>query len=75
MRKFLVGSLSVCLVSLLRAQMTAIEPILQTATTDFDAASLAGAPIPHTVFGTFLEPINDSAYNGLWAVTWCLRFM
>jgi alpha-N-arabinofuranosidase len=26
-----------------------------------------GAPIPPTVFGSFLEPIGNSTYNGLWA--------
>jgi alpha-N-arabinofuranosidase len=55
------------LVTVLRVQVTVIEPIPQTAPIDVDATSLAGPPIPRTLFGTFLEPINDSTYNGLWA--------
>ena len=30
-------------------------------------AGTAGVSIPPTVFGTFLEPIGNSTYNGLWA--------
>lgn len=30
-------------------------------------AETAGVPVPPTVFGTFLEPIGNSTYNGLWA--------
>ncbi|HEX4230957.1 MAG TPA: alpha-L-arabinofuranosidase C-terminal domain-containing protein [Bryobacteraceae bacterium] len=30
-------------------------------------AEASGKPIPSTVFGTFLEPIGNSTYNGLWA--------
>ncbi len=26
-----------------------------------------GQPIPPTLFGSFLEPIGNSTYNGLWA--------
>src|ERR1700721_864624 len=32
-----------------------------------DAGKTAGEPIPRTIFGTFLEPIGNSTYNGLWA--------
>ncbi len=31
------------------------------------AKSPEGQPIPSTIFGSFLEPIGNSAYNGLWA--------
>lgn len=34
---------------------------------DVDAAKPAGYKIPRTIFGTFLEPIGNSTYNGLWA--------
>jgi alpha-N-arabinofuranosidase len=32
-----------------------------------DTAKPAGYQIPSTIFGTFLEPIGNSTYNGLWA--------
>ena len=32
-----------------------------------DAAQPASYEIPRTIFGTFLEPIGNSTYNGLWA--------
>src|SRR3954451_24404294 len=31
------------------------------------AKSPVGRPIPPTIFGSFLEPIGNSKYNGLWA--------
>jgi len=34
-----------------------------------DASAAAGKTIPRTIFGTFLEPIGNSTYNGLWAET------
>jgi alpha-L-arabinofuranosidase len=55
-------SLSVC-----RAQITVVKPIPSTATITVDASKSAGAPIPRTIFGSFLEPIGNSTYNGLWA--------
>jgi alpha-N-arabinofuranosidase len=67
MKKFLRWSLCLCLAPALRGQVTVIEPIPQMATVDVDAASITGGPIPRTLFGTFLEPIGDSTYNGLWA--------
>jgi alpha-N-arabinofuranosidase len=51
----------------LAAQITVTEPIPQTATIDVYAAKAAGPQIPRTIFGTFLEPIGNSTYNGLWA--------
>lgn len=56
---FLVGS---C-----RAQITVVKPIPARATIAIDAAKSAGAPIPRAIFGSFLEPIGNSTYNGLWA--------
>jgi alpha-N-arabinofuranosidase len=32
-----------------------------------DANKRAGFTIPRTIFGSFLEPIGNSTYNGLWA--------
>ncbi len=37
------------------------------ATIEIDATQRANYTIPRTVFGTFLEPIGNSTYNGLWA--------
>jgi alpha-L-arabinofuranosidase len=53
--------------SILHAQMTVDKPIPQVAQIDVDASRQVGAPIPRTIFGTFLEPIGNSTYNGLWA--------
>ncbi|HEY6448066.1 MAG TPA: alpha-L-arabinofuranosidase C-terminal domain-containing protein [Acidobacteriaceae bacterium] len=49
------------------AQVTVNQPIPRVATIRVDAAHSAGAEIPRTIFGTFLEPIGNSTYNGLWA--------
>jgi alpha-L-arabinofuranosidase len=51
----------------LRAQITVTEPIPQNVVIDVDAAQTVGEPIPRTIFGSFLEPIGNSTYNGLWA--------
>jgi alpha-N-arabinofuranosidase len=48
-------------------QITVKEPIPQIATIDVNAAEIKIDPIPRTIFGTFLEPIGNSTYNGLWA--------
>jgi len=50
-----------------RAQITVNEPIPQNVIIDVDASKTIGEPIPRTIFGTFLEPIGNSTYNGLWA--------
>ncbi len=39
----------------------------QAATIRIDAAKPAAFHIPDTIFGSFLEPIGNSTYNGLWA--------
>src|SRR5579875_3119484 len=51
----------------LSAQITVNQPIPSLATVHVDAARAEGAGIPRTIFGTFLEPIGNSTYNGLWA--------
>ena len=48
-------------------QITIKEPIPATATIDVHAAEIGKQAIPRTIFGTFLEPIGNSTYNGLWA--------
>ena len=50
-----------------RAQVTVVKPIPARATISIDAGKTAGAPIAQTIFGSFLEPIGNSTYNGLWA--------
>src|SRR5881275_3633404 len=37
------------------------------ATISIDASSPSSYKIPRTIFGTFLEPIGNSIYGGLWA--------
>jgi len=51
----------------LYGQVTVKEPIPQTATIEVDAAQVSKRQIPRSIFGTFLEPIGNSIYNGLWA--------
>ena len=51
----------------LQAQVAVKEPIPQSATIDVNAAEVTTQQIPRTIFGTFLEPIGNSTYNGLWA--------
>ena len=64
----LLASLALTLCSLpLHAQITVDKPIPSVATIRVDAAKSAGTPIPRTIFGSFLEPIGNSTYNGLWA--------
>jgi len=48
-------------------QVTIKESIPHTATIEVNAAAVGQQPIPRTIFGTFLEPIGNSTYNGLWA--------
>jgi alpha-L-arabinofuranosidase len=49
------------------AQVTVTTPIPKTATIDVNAADVSKSEIPRSIFGTFLEPIGNSTYNGLWA--------
>lgn len=50
-----------------QAQITVDQPIPPVATIQVNAGDVTGKPLPPTVFGTFLEPIGNSTYNGLWA--------
>ncbi len=47
--------------------MAALAALAQDATIEIDAAKPAGYSIPNTIYGTFLEPIGNSIYGGIWA--------
>ncbi|HVJ08719.1 MAG TPA: alpha-L-arabinofuranosidase C-terminal domain-containing protein [Acidisarcina sp.] len=49
------------------AQITVDQAIPSLARIHVDAAHPEERSIPRTIFGTFLEPIGNSTYNGLWA--------
>jgi alpha-N-arabinofuranosidase len=64
----LVGAiLCVAITTPVHGQITVTQPIPRVATIDVDAAKVEIDPLPRTIFGTFLEPIGNAAYNGLWA--------
>lgn len=49
------------------SQITVQQAIPPVASVRVDAATVTVPSIPRTLFGTFLEPIGNSTYNGLWA--------
>jgi alpha-N-arabinofuranosidase len=61
------GLVCVAFAMVLHAQISVKEPIPQLATIDVNAADVSSQQIPRSIFGTFLEPIGNSTYNGLWA--------
>lgn len=68
MKLRLVAPIALACFSLpLYSQITIDQPIPAVATVHVDAAQPAGTEIPRTIFGSFLEPIGNSTYNGLWA--------
>lgn len=67
MKKTFQFVLGLVCASVLHAQITVDKPIPQVVQIEVDASKHVGAPIPRTIFGTFLEPIGNSTYNGLWA--------
>jgi alpha-N-arabinofuranosidase len=67
MKKVLLSAVLIGCAANLGAQITVQEPIPPAATIEVNAASVGSQPIPRTIFGTFLEPIGNSTYNGLWA--------
>ena len=67
MKRAIQCALSLSFAVTLYGQVTIQEQIPPTATIEVHAAEAAGQPIPRTIFGTFLEPIGNSTYNGLWA--------
>src|ERR1035441_5117132 len=52
---------------LARAQITEVVAPPPIGNITVDTAQVANYRIPRTIFGTFLEPIGNSTYNGLWA--------
>ncbi len=50
-----------------RSQIAVITPVPAQATIQIHADRPASYQIPRTIFGSFLEPIGNSTYNGLWA--------
>jgi alpha-N-arabinofuranosidase len=66
-RNLLIVLLGLLAGTALPAQITVTQPIPAMATIRIDANKSTGEPIPRTIFGTFLEPIGNSSYNGLWA--------
>ena len=51
---------------ILAAYLLWIPLFAQTARIEIDAGQKAGYKIPRTIYGTFLEPILQSIYGGLW---------
>lgn len=49
------------------AQVTESQPAPPVTTMTIDVTHALNGRIPRTLFGTFLEPIGNSTYNGLWA--------
>jgi alpha-L-arabinofuranosidase len=43
------------------------DEVAPSAKVEVDVIKAAGFKIPRTIFGTFLEPIGNSTYGGLWA--------
>ena len=66
MRIWLALITSAVLSSSVSAQMTG-KPIQGDASIRIDVSHPVAAEIPRTLFGSFLEPIGNSTYNGLWA--------
>ena len=67
-RRFLVLCLLSCTLPIAaRAQIVVTTPIPPTARIVVRVNEPASYKIPRTIFGTFLEPIGNSTYNGLWA--------
>lgn len=49
------------------AQITVDHAIPPVAKIEVNTSRPVGEEIPRTIFGSFLEPIGNSTYNGLWA--------
>ncbi len=43
------------------------QPAAETTFVQVNTSKTASYVVPRSIFGTFLEPIGDSIYNGLWA--------
>jgi alpha-L-arabinofuranosidase len=66
-RKAIAWAIGLGCAAALHGQVTIEKAIPQVVQIEVNAAQRVGAPIPRTIFGTFLEPIGNSTYNGLWA--------
>ncbi len=53
--------------TIVRCQPPAPNAAEQSAKVEIDVSKPASYKIPRTIFGTFLEPIGNSTYGGLWA--------
>jgi alpha-L-arabinofuranosidase len=53
--------------ALVQSQTPEPSSALQSAKIEVDVTKPARYKIPRTIFGTFLEPIGNSTYGGLWA--------
>lgn len=63
-----LGFSVLCSASLASAQMQAhAKPTNASTVITFDVSKPLPFKIPSTIFGTFLEPIGNSTYGGLWA--------
>lgn len=67
MKRAFQCALSLLFATALQGQVTVKDPIPQPATVDVRAAEVGSELIPRSIFGTFLEPIGNSTYNGLGA--------
>ena len=56
-----------CLVGVLLSGVALAQTPRTETLIQIDAAKPVGKAIPRTIFGSFLEPIGNSTYNGLWA--------
>ena len=65
--KLILFVLPVALAASTEAQITVATPAPAHVTIRVHADRPASHPIPRTIFGSFLEPIRNSTYNGLWA--------
>ncbi|HEX4773195.1 MAG TPA: alpha-L-arabinofuranosidase C-terminal domain-containing protein [Bryobacteraceae bacterium] len=64
---FAVGLLCAAGLLAYRGPQTGTRPATDTVSIKINAAKRADFTIPRTIFGSFLEPIGNSTYNGLWA--------
>jgi len=67
LKRVLLIALNGSLAIALHAQVIVRSPVPAVPTIDVNAADVGRQEIPRTIFGTFLEPIGNSTYNGLWA--------
>lgn len=67
LRNALFCLLACTLAAAANAQIVVTVPIPATAKIVVRTDQVTSHTIPRTIFGTFLEPIGNSTYNGLWA--------